>query len=631
MNDIIKHTEIAEAMKHDTGKDFKVGAYITDSMSESLFLITKTEWRTVGDEQVEYFFYEGLNPITLEKNGENRSCNIDDLRRYYCVLEGDVTRLRDMAHRVLHEGAGIEEFAESSDTSLMALGNKQSLIALRSQIDATQKGVAIIKNYCNFFHNQIMKDIEEKLDKVQGVVEKMNREIKKLDYVIQTIETYAGIKEEVVPILRGEPAPETEPIVIRQAVLFMDEEFCLIDDDFDWKKIGKFDDWLSKNGNFKIILPDPKSIVAIKPRRTDKQYSDNYWENIIMNRPNHVTLFLIRNGENLYRLESEHVYLTDRMFPNLDEYQKTLEDEKKDGWYQQKKESGELKSDNMRRTFTKVAFLLQGLVDRSDVFAPHNVSCSFLKMEGLDGSIRMEYELDTSHLLQDGRPSVKEWMRQQNEGIREGSRILLISAKGMDHDCFLRYYNKGSEPDYPGVGVYTVKKNPQYDPDEADNLWIRDVRRCPYAISYMPISDAYSWTDGWTERKNKVSICFGNGRGDYINYDNLSIEELDYYLNNRLYRSQYFDYVRLLKRARSLIKREYERETEFVNMLCGELIFSSLWPKDGFTHEGVARIALKTIKDRLKWKRPISSKERETYFLVRRTLFSETFKKKYFK
>lgn len=631
MNNIIKHTEITEVMQHDTGKDFKVGAYITDSRSETLFLITKTEWLTVGDKQVEYFFYEGLNPITLEKNGDNRSCNIDDLRRFYRVLEGDVTRLRDMAHRILHDGASIEEFAESSDTSLMALGNKQSLIALRSQIDATQKGVAIIKNYCKLIHNQMKMEIEVKLRQVQGVVDKMKREIGKLDYVIQTIETYAGIKEEVVPILRGEPAPETEPIVIRQAVLFMDEEFCLIDDDFDWQKIGKFDDWLSKNGNFKIILPDPKSIVAIKPRRTDKQYSDNYWENIIMNRPNHVTLFLIRNGENLYRLESEHVYLTDRMFPNLDEYQKTLEDEKKDGWYEQKKESGELKSDNMRRTFTKVAFLLQGLVDRSDVFAPHNVSCSFLKMEGLDGSIRMEYELDTSHLLQDGRPSVKDWMRQQNEGLREGSRILLISAKGMDYDCFLRYYNKGNEPDYPGIGVYTVKKNPQYKPDESDNLWIRDVRRCPYIISYMPDSDAYSWTDGWTERKNKVSICFGKGRGEYINYDNLSIEELDYYLNNRLYRSQYFDYVRLLKTARSLIKREYERETEFVNMLCGELISNSLWPKDGFTHEGVARIALKTIKDRLKWKRPISSKERETYFLVRRTLFSETFKKKYFK
>ena len=76
-----------------------------------------------------------------------------------------------------------------------------------------------------------------------------------------------------------------------------------------------------------------------------------------------------------------------------------------------RKKNDELKSDQMRRTFTKIAFLLQGLVDRSDVFAPHHVTCSFLKMEGLDDTIRMEYELDTSHLLQDGRPSVKDWMK----------------------------------------------------------------------------------------------------------------------------------------------------------------------------------------------------------------------------
>lgn len=631
MNDIIKHTEITDATQRNIGNDFKVGAYVIDSYSEHLYLITKMEYRTIRDEQVEWFSYEGINPITLEKNGDNHVSSINELKNYYRVLEGEATSLRDMAHRILNDGANIEEFAESSDTSLMAMGNKQTLIALRSQIDDAQKGVVVIKNYCNLVHKQMEREIEAKLRQVQGVVEKMNREIKKLDYVIQTIETYAGIKEEVVTILKGEPASEKEPIVIRQAVLFMDEEFALIDDDFDWRKIGKFDDWLSKDDNYKIILPDPKSIVAIKPRRTDKNYTDNYWDNIFMNRPNHITLFLIRNGESLYRLESEHIYLQDRMFPDLDEYQKTLEEEKKDGWYEQKKEEGTLRSDDMRRTFTKVAFLLQGLVDRSDVFAPHNVSCSFLKMEGFDGSIHMEYELDTSHLLQDGHPSVKDWMRQQNEGIVEGSRILLISASGMNCNCFVRYYNKGCEPDYPGVGVYTVKKNPQYRPEEKDSFFNRDVRTLPYIISYLPINEAYSWDEGWTKRKNKVSICFGRGRGEYINYDNLSIEELDYYLYNRLYRSQYFTYIRLLKTARSLIKKEFDREAEFINMLCGEVVNKNLKPKEGLTNDGIVRIALQSIKDRLKWKRPISSKERETYYLVRRTLFSEKFKKKYFK
>lgn len=629
MSNIIKHSDVVLATKQ-SHEGFRIGDYITDSHFEAFYRLESIETRRWGDSDHEVYVCKGVNPITLELDGNDRDMDLDGLTRYYQVVDADVVKLRDIAHRVLNEGASIEDMQESSDTSLMALGNKQSLIALRHQIDETQRSVTLVKNYCHMMQTQVRNELQKKIDQVNGIVEKMGREIKRLDYVIQTIETYAGIKEEIITLQSGEPAPETEPIVIRQAVLFMDEEFALIDDDFDWRKIESFDKWLTEDGNFKILLPDAKSVVAIKPRRTDKKYSDNWWDNMIMNRPNHVTLFLIRNGENLYRLDSEHIYLEDRMFPNLDEYQQTMEKEQKDGWYEINKEKDNLESDRMRRRFTKVAFLLQGLLDRSDVFAPHNVKCSFLKMEGLNEQVKMDYELDTSHLLMDGRPSVTEWIKQTNTGIKEGSRILLVSCSDMNSEMFLRYYSdRYSVPDYPSPGVYTVKKNPKYTTDK-DYRW-REVYRRPFYISYMPKQDAYSWTDGPHDRKIKSGICFNENGYDILNYDNLNIDELDYYLNSRLYRSQYYLYVRLLKTARSLVEREYQQETDFINMLCGELIAESLWPKDGYTHDGIARIALQTVKDRLKWKRPISSKERETYYLVRRTLFSDAFRKKYFK
>ena len=628
MSNIIKHSDVVLATKqsHD---GFRIGDYITDSRFEAFYLIESVETRQWDGRDHEVYVCKGVNPITLEMDGNDRNMSIDELD-YYQVVDADVVKLRDIAHRVLNEGACIEDMQESSDTSLMALGNKQSLIALRQKIDETQRSVTLVKNYCHMMQTQVMNELEKRIGQVNGIVEKMGREIKRLDYVIQTIETYAGIKEEIITLQCGEPAPETETIVIRQAVLFMDEEFALIDDDFDWRKIESFDKWLTEDENFKILLPDAKSVVAIKPRRTDKKYSDNWWDNMIMNRPNHVTLFLIRNGENLYRLDSEHIYLEDRMFPNLDEYQQTLEKEQKDGWYEINKEKDNLASDRMRRRFTKVAFLLQGLLDRSDVFAPHNVKCSFLKMEGLNEQVKMDYELDTSHLLMDGRPSVTEWIKQTNAGIKEGSRILLVSCSDMNSEMFLRYYSdRYSVPDYPSPGVYTVKKNSKYTTDK-DYQW-REVYRRPFYISYMPKQDAYSWTDGPHDRKIKSGICFNENGYDILNYDNLNIDELDYYLNSRLYRSQYYLYVRLLKTARSLVEKEYQQETDFINMLCGELIAESLWPKDGYTHDGIARIALQPIKDRLKWKRPISSKERETYYLVRRTLFSDAFRRKYFK
>jgi hypothetical protein len=87
----------------------------------------------------------------------------------------------------------------------------------------------------------------------------------------------------------------------------------------------------------------------------------------------------------------------------------------------------------------------------------------------------------------------------------------------------------------------------------------------------------------------------------------------------------------LLKAAKQIILHEKKQEQDFVSMLAGQCICEGLEPKDGKALHDIIGIALQTIKDRLKWKRPISSKEKETYTLVKRTLFSKAFVSKYFK
>ena len=117
-----------------------------------------------------------------------------------------------------------------------------------------------------------------------------------------------------------------------------------------------------------------------------------------------------------------------------------------------------------------------------------------------------------------------------------------------------------------------------------------------------------------------------------MNYDDLNIEELDYYLNCRLYRSCYFEYVKMFKIAKNILIEERDCEDEFKMMMLGEIMHEGLEGINGIESEKKAiDDALETIKSRLKWKRPISSKEKETYYLVRKTLFSAAFKKKYFK
>ena len=66
-------------------------------------------------------------------------------------------------------------------------------------------------------------------------------------------------------------------------------------------------------------------------------------------------------------------------------------------------------------------------------------------------------------------------------------------------------------------------------------------------------------------------------------------------------------------------------------MLVGQVLSRGLSIKEGYTYEGVARKALETVKNRLKWKRPVSTKEKETYTMVERNLFSKQNLTKYFK
>ncbi len=632
-NIIISRKELIPiASKDDDLKNFQVGDYITDSHYEELYLIEDIYEKTYEDRTHRYAKLVEINPITFQKcNDPNKfskdSVDFESLKNYYVRFLGDISKTKDAAHKIMFEGANIEEnetdASNSDEFALMSRNNKNTLIALREEAEKAERSISLVKNYCNLITSRMRYEMESKIRQINGTISKMKKEIRKFDYVIQTIETYMGISEEITLLIDGEPASEDERIVIRQAVIFVDEELALIEDDFDWQKMNKFDDWLKTNDNYKRLLPDKKSIVALKPRRTDKTYSNDVFVNAIMNQPNHITLFLIRNGDRLYRLESEHIYLIDRLFPNANEFQEQLEAEQKGDNFRY---GDDKKSDIMRKRFTKVAFLLQGLLDRSDVFSPHHVECSFLKMESIDESVlKMDYELDFSRAIGDGRLKVMDWIKETNKNIKEGSRILIV-GDGACRD-FLKYYSHDhSKPDGPGIGVYSVLKNPKYNPDCEEASWgycryLKDK----YIIQYKPFLEAYSWTNGVTERKNKVSITLDETSTDWLLYDELDLDTLDYYLNCRLYRSQYYNYVKLLKTAKILIEKEKKSEYDFANLLAGEIISKNLKPKNGLTEIDVAIKAIEEIKKRLKWKRPISSKEKETYTLVRRLLFSKSF------
>jgi len=565
--------------------------------------------------------------------GETQRISLESLKQYYSLVTVPMDKLHNLSKRLVdgEQMVDLEQELASNDTGteLMHLGDKRTLMILKDNTEQMMKVSEMIHRHAKCIVDNMHRTMMEKVNKMNGIMSKMQTQISRLDYVIQTIETYAGIKENIVAVRTGIPGSEDTPVVIRQAVIYMDEEMALIDPEFDWQKIDSFDKWLVQDDNYKVLMPDIKSIVAIKPRRYDKKYTEgetaaDRWHNWTMNQYNHVTLFLIRNGENVYRIESEHIILQDRLFPNADEYLDILrkeQEEERRGW--------KINADNsdaalFRKRFTKVSFLLQGLFDRSDVFAPHCFTGSMIKMEGLDGQVEMLYELDRSRLLSDGRPAFNDWLEQLNEGLAEGKRILLVN-KGMNHSGyefermdFVTYYaSEWNIPGYPKDGIYTLyKSNPKgYDKHyEAHH---------PYIIKFMGEHDTYSWTNGFEKRKNRTSIHINPKYSGILNYDDLKMEDVDYYLNSRLHRSQYHHFVVMLQKVKWLMLAEQEEEDNFIRMMKGQMLQRGYTVKQGYTPEEVIRKALDAVKNRLKWKRPVSSKEKETYTMVERTLFSK--------
>ena len=115
-----------------------------------------------------------------------------------------------------------------------------------------------------------------------------------------------------------------------------------------------------------------------------------------------------------------------------------------------------------------------------------------------------------------------------------------------------------------------------------------------------------------------------------LNYDDLKMVDVDYYLNSRLHRSQYHSFVVMLQQVKKHMQIEQQDEQNFIKMMVGQMVRRGLTVKDKYTPEAVVKVALDNIKNRLKWKRPVSSKEKETYTLVERKLFSKEFQAKYF-
>jgi hypothetical protein len=557
-----------------------------------LVLITKVfgeEIRYVsGDDPYRWNVADFLKHYEFDPGGaERRVEEIVQLMRDVRELQREAVEIRD-AER---EGARLDSLnqplladgetpggqeAGESGTALIPAREQAAVAVERAKLRAAET-----RNRVELF----LDSVERKKERIRALrkeqeaaleaLEGLRGLVSKAEKIIAILNVYLGHDEEIVQIREGEPATAETKISVRQLVLYADEE-CAINARYgglDFEDVGRFDEWVSKPENIDQVLPEPRGIVAFKPRRSDKNYGNDV-ANAYLNALNKRTYFLIRNGERLYRICST-VAVGDRLFPTRTEFDELFVKRQYD-FGEHKNKTVRLRpgsrefaealdaADEKQKEYGTVLLMIQGLIDRTDVFGPFAADYVNV-MDRIRHEDFISYVHDAESLLGTGRPPFRQWQEELNARLDVGHRIIGIFDL---YEEGLRY-NKDGE---------CFRLHPLRAERPANNVLHRIERRegdgfVFYYERHQKIYTPARWErELFREAKVRASCRLEPDDRFFIDFDAVSEDDVRFYLGDRVNRHDYLVMFPLLKEALRLKEEERREEEPFRALLVGQIM-----------------------------------------------------------
>lgn len=613
-----------------TKDNIKVGNLFIDSCCDRLVKITNIFERDGS------IFVE-LKVVDLDTLEPISSWTVKDInifiKEYSQKYIPDFEEYKKKAQEYLYSGKPfqIEEEVKENEFGLVHKTSKVVLETIHNNIEVKKRQLEILRNMTTFLINNQKESLDRIKRKMEEQIAIFSKEMQKIMKVIGMIELYMGIEEELYQLTSGEPADINEPLVLRQLVIFADEEVGNCDNGgIDYTQLDKFDEWLIENNRYKDILPELRGIVALKPRRYEKEYSSNAIENAMMNVWNHQTYFLIRNGDNVYRICSPNMGIGETMFPKKSELEKLNnpfdKDEHKFSTKEQKERKIEEHQEQFNDKYMKMMLFIQGLLDRTEIFQPIQ---SGIKVTDIENSgLRLIYDAEPS--LTDGRLYYAEWVKEINSNVGRGSRIILSPTWGRnsynDNDNhnyksygrivegFVPYYaNHYRCPGFPQDGLYEL--------DEiSTDIW-KDNKRIDIkvpVIRFMP--DEKIWgDDGLQNRKVRITWALSEN-SKFLNYDRICLDDIEYYLNSRLERKNYLEMLPILRTIKKHLIAEQLKENDFKLMLKGMMMKEYRQHMTDSEMDKSINDAIDWWKYKNIWKRPITKDDKKAVRMIQQKL-----------
>lgn len=464
-------------------------------------------------------------------------------------------QLDELVIEAMRDPSRLDPYAAQVNTNEMSLVRTETGNRVTDMLAETQRRMTQVE--------MISRRIEMKQQAIRSIVWRMKDQIKYLEKVLDALMLYTGLNEKVTLLRDGAPAPIETPITFRQLILYMDEEVGDPRIQLDFEEIEHFDKWLlSDPANLDKVLPETKGLVAIRPSRQKWFYSNHPWARARQDEDRRVYL-LCRNGEKVYRIWTGTKAFESKLFPGPDEIQRVFDDTNR--------YISDYRREETMFGWKRQILLLQGILDRTDIFLPMSHFVLLTDPNTYQGLIQIIYDAEPS--LTEGRARYKDWKSAVNAGIKRGSRVIIgrVEKRGVwsyTARFTLDFVHDYNCPPPPKAGVYTIE-----DVQELRVSYTEDNPKVYYVIRYNPKDTVYG---PWGEydphpRKNRVGFRLRASDSFVLNYDGISLEDVEYYIGDRLERQGYLDMLPVLYEIRDRRLAEIGHEQHFVNLVAGRL------------------------------------------------------------
>jgi hypothetical protein len=465
-----------------------------------------------------------------------------------------------MQKQLTHFNPYVSDSGEVSETGT-ELATVTDMVTVKKMVATNRNTLAKIQKDIKGKTNQLKKLMDEQTTILELKAKELTALLGKAEEAIWSINLYLGKNEEIHVLRTGTSEPADQKIVLRQQVLYMDEECAIAarTEGIDITSIEQFDNWLLENpAHLNQVLYEDKAIVALHIKRYKKDYGDNEYMNREVNRANlKWTYFLIRNGENLYRVFID-LDAGEYMFPTTDSLTNLFHDTKPGS----KKYMEAMKiAEEKHRHYLRVLLVLQGLLDRTPIFKPMPVERINL-CDPVHSYEYVEFIYDAERQLTDGRPLFDEWLADVNDQLEVGHRIMgtfdYRSGISGNRDRCEDSRIKPEKAGRPGSNIlHTIEK-------EEDGCFV---------FRYERVGDrVYDRYGRGRNPKNRASCWVEKDDNFFLNFDAVELQDLEYYAVHRQSRHLYRDMITLLEEAIKLKKKEVADEEPFRKLLVGVMM-----------------------------------------------------------